>query len=81
MNALELANSIATKNPDARFAIAKDGSAVGVWIESRNQFVEVYVKTIVSSCPWVCLIENGQIKTTLCNGKEMYPADAWNQLS
>jgi hypothetical protein len=64
--------------PGHRFAPSKKGDAVGVWDEASGRFVEVLLKTITDSHPWVWLAdETGRIHTMICDGKPLYGPDDW----
>jgi hypothetical protein len=80
--AKEIAAVYARNNPESRFAVSKCGSAVGLWIESRQAFVEIVVKTISPKCPWVTLLseDGSMIQTTLANGKPLYPPEEWESV-
>jgi hypothetical protein len=66
-----------SSNPSQRFAVSRDGTAVGLYVKERG-FVEVLVKAINDQ--WVWLVEDGLIKTTLCNGQPLYKPEDWTEL-
>ncbi len=74
--AREKRDQLAALNPGSRFAVAKDGSAVGLWLDEQERFCEVLVSAITDQ--WVWLVnDKGVIETTLCNGQPLYGPGDW----
>ncbi len=66
--------------PGRRFAIARDNTAVGIWIDEQSRFVEIMMSTICDDCPWVWLVDaNGNIQTNTINGRPVYQPDDWSE--
>jgi hypothetical protein len=69
-------DQLAAQNPTLRFAVARDGSAVGLWLDDQEKFHEVLMYAITDQ--WVWLVDDkGVIHSTLANGQPLYGPEDW----